>query len=416
MRILFLADAVFEDIPGGSRVVARELARGLTARGHEVTFLVPRQTPGTPDDEAQGGVRVVRYAGAGRPLDFVREGCRACARLWTGGPFDLVHTHFAYAAHGPLRAVPAGTPHLRSFYGPWDEEGWVADADARRLLPGLVKARVKRVLRHQVEAASLRRSRAVVVLSDHSRGEVRAFGYPDKGIHLIAGGTDVERFVPTEDKAAVRRSLGLPPDRTLLLSVRRLAPRMGLDKLIRALPAVIARHPDVLLLIGGQGPERERLERLVADLGMENHVRLLGFIPDDALAAHYQAADLFVLPTTALEGFGLVTTEALSCGLPVLGTAVGATPEILSRLDPRLVVPESSAPALASAILDFLEGGWGRSLSPALLRGLVLDHYQWDRHVEAVERLYGELAGRSPATRPAESLAESPTKNPSVLL
>ncbi len=402
MRILFLADAIFEDIPGGSRVVARELARGLTARGHAVTFLVPRQNLEAPDDEARDGVRVVRYPGAGRLLEFVREGRRACGRLWAEGPFDLVHTHFAYAAHGPLRALPCGTPHLRSFYGPWDEEGWVGDADARRRMPGRVKARVKRVLRRQVEAANLRRSRAVVVLSDHSRGEVRAFGYPDKDIHLIAGGTDVERFVPTEDKAAVRRGLGLPPDRALLLSIRRLAPRMGLDKLIRALPAVIARHPDVLLLIGGQGPERERLERLVADLGMENHVRLLGFIPDATLAAHYQAADLFVLPTMALEGFGLVTTEALASGLPVLGTAVGATPEILSRLDPRLVVPESSAPALASAILDFLEGDWGRSLSPALLRGLVLDHYQWDRHVEAVERLYTQMAGGDSAVGSAE--------------
>lgn len=412
MRILFLADATFEDMPGGSRVVARELAQGLAARGHGVTFLVGRQAPGAPDDEARGGVRVVRYPGAGRALDFVREGRRACARLWAERPFDVVHTHFAYAALGPLRAVPGDTPHVRSFYGPWDEEGWVADGAGRQGPLRAAAARVKRSLRHQIEAANLRRSRAAVVLSEHSRGEVRAFGYPDADVRLIPGGTDVRRFVPAADKAAVRRDLGLPAGRTLLLSIRRLDPRMGLDNLVRALPAVVARRPDVLLLIGGKGPERERLERLAADLGMGDHVRLLGFIPDDRLAAHYQAADLFVLPTAALEGFGLVTTEALACGVPVLGTAVGATPEILSRLDARLLVPGGSAPALARAILDFLEGGWGRGLTPALLRGLVLDHYQWDRHVGAVERVYEELVGRGPA---AYAAAE-PAEESSVLL
>lgn len=395
MRILFLADAIFEDIPGGSRVVARELACGLVARGYEVTLLAGRQAPGGMDDSRVGGLRVVRYPGAGNPLAFVREGRQACARLWAERPFDLVHTHFAYAALGPLQALPDGTPHLRSFYGPWDEEGWIADAAERRRPLGRAKARVKRSLRHQVEAANLRRSRAVVVLSEHSRGEVRAFGYPDRNIHLTAGGTDVRRFMPAKDKAVVRRSLGLPPDRTLLLSVRRLAPRMGLDNLIRALPVIAARCPNALLLIGGQGPERERLERLAAELRMEAHVRLLGFIPDAQLAAHYQAADLFVLPTSALEGFGLVTTEALACGVPVIGTPVGATPDILAGLESRLVTRDSSPSALAEAILAFLEGNWAQSLTPDLLHQFVCERYTWKRHVNAVEAVYEQTINQS---------------------
>lgn len=399
MRILFLADAVFADIPGGSRVVARELACGLTARGHEVTILAGRQTPGGADDFRLGGVRVVRYPGAGNPLAFIHEGRRACVRLWAERPFDVVHTHFAYAALGPLRAVPDGPLHLRSFYGPWDEEGWVEDTTGRLGPSGTAKARVKRSLRHQIEAANLRGNRAVVVLSRHSRGEVQAFGYPDRDTHLIAAGTDVQRFVPAKDKAAVRRSLGLPPDRVLLLSVRRLAPRMGLDNLIRALPAVTARCPDVLLLIGGKGPERERLERLTAELGMANHVRLLGFIPDDRLAAHYQAADLFVLPTSALEGFGLVTTEALACGVPVVGTPVGATPEILGGLDKRLIASGTNPEALTQAILGFLRGGWAAGLTPERLHRFVSESYTWERHVAAVEALYNSLVEEAASPR-----------------
>ena len=390
LRILFLADAVFQDAPGGSRVVARELAHGLARRGHDVTFLVPRQSPGPPDDEQTGGVRIVRYPGAGRVAPFVWEGRRACARLCAEAPFDLAHTHFAYAALGPLTALPRATPHVRSFYGPWDEEGWVEDSQRPAGRVGRLKARLKRRLRHQVEAANLRRSRRVIVLSRHSRDEVRASGYPDAHVRKVPGGADVGRFLPPADKAAVRRLLDLPQERCLLLSVRRLAPRMGLGNLIRAMPGVAALRPDVLLLIGGTGPEREPLQRLITELRMESFVRLVGFIPDDRLAAFYQASDLFVLPTLALEGFGLVTTESLACGVPVIGTPVGATPELLGGLDTRLIASGTGPAALAAALLGFLEGEWRRQLTPERLRRFVLDHYTWDKHVDAVEAVYRE--------------------------
>jgi glycosyltransferase involved in cell wall biosynthesis len=260
---------------------------------------------------------------------------------------------------------------------------------------GRLKARLRRRLRHQIEAVNLRRSRRVIVLSQQSRGEVRSFGFPEARIRKAAGGVDVARFLPSADKRAVRRALGVPEGRCLLLSVRRLAPRMGLENLIRAMPQIVALRPDALLLIGGQGPERERLQHLIGELRLDEHVRLVGFIPDARLAAYYQASDLFVLPTLALEGFGLVTTEALACGVPVVGTPVGATPELLAGLDTRLVAPGVTPDALVSAVLGFLEGDWKRELTPERLRRHVLDHYTWGRHVDAVEAVYGEVIGEA---------------------
>ena len=400
LRILFLADAVFEDLPGGSRVVARQLAQGLADHGHDVTFLVARQAADTPDDVRSAGIRTVRYEGAGQGRAFVRAGRQACARLWAERPFDIVHTHFAYAALGPLRAVPRSVPHLRTFHGPWDAEGWVEDsarlAEMRgrpwpRTAARALRNRAVRLLRHEVERTNLRRSAAAVVLSEQTRGEVLSFGYPADRIRKIPGGSDTARFVPAADRAAVRRALGLPADRRVLFTVRRLAPRMGLDNLITAMPAVVERHPDVLLLIGGKGPERERLAGLIAAHGLGEHVRLVGFIPEADLVSYYQASDLFVLPTVALEGFGLVTTEALACGVPVLGTPVGATPELLSGLDPRMVAPGVDSAALAAGLRGFLEGGWSAALTPDRLHRYVAEHYTWDRHVADVERLYAEI-------------------------
>lgn len=396
MNILFLADAVFADKPGGSRVVARELARGLAARGHRVTFLVGRQTPEPPDDETNGNIRIIRYAGAGQHKLFMDNGRAAAAKLWAEEKFDVVHTHFAYAAEGPAAACPDGALHIRSFYGPWDTEGYVEDTARVRAAKSpvhktkaVLQREVKRRMRHSIEANSLNRSHAVIVLSEQSRGEVREFKYPDDKMHLIAGGVDVERFTPpAEGKKAVRERLGLPTNRPILFSVRRLAPRMGLDNLVRAMQSVVAGQPEALLLIGGKGPERERLEALVNELGLTSNVRFLGFIPDEQLADYYRAADLFVLPTMALEGFGLVTVEALSSGTPAVGTPIGATPEILGALDRRLLANSASQADIAAAILRFLNGSWRGELTPERLHNFVLERYTWDRHVNAVEALY----------------------------
>ncbi len=396
MHILFLADAVFEDLPGGSRVVAREAAKHLACRGHRVTFLVGRRSQSPEGEKWHDGIRIVRYDGVGQCHEYLRRGAEACAKIWEETPFDLVHTHFAYAAVGPLHAVPKFVPRVRTFHGPWDEEGWIEDMAYAPSPIGRVKAHLKKHLRRLVETTNLRGSDTVLTLSDCFRAQViTRFGIPANSVHTIPGGTDVERFTPSTDRQAVRRRLDLPPHRRLLLSIRRLCPRMGLDNLITAMPAVIARHPDMLLLIGGHGPERERLERLIRELHLENSVRLIGFLPDDLLASYYQAADLFVLPTAALEGFGLVTTEALACGTPVIGTHVGATPEILQHVNPRWIVPGTSPEALAGAILNFWQHDLAPEHSPARLHEYVCCRYTWDGHVQQLEAIYADALAQS---------------------
>jgi glycosyltransferase involved in cell wall biosynthesis len=209
-------------------------------------------------------------------------------------------------------------------------------------------------------------------------------------IRLVPGGADIERFRPAADKAQIRRELGIAPDRRVLFTVRRLAPRMGLDNLIAAMPAVAAKFPNALLLIGGKGPEASKLTNLIASLNIGTHVKLLGFIPDELLAGYFQAADLFVLPTTALEGFGLVTVEALAAGVPVVGTPVGATPEILSELDRRLIATGTGPDSLADAICRFFDTTRPQELAPERLHQFVRDRFTWDKHVRGVEALYAE--------------------------
>jgi 2-polyprenyl-3-methyl-5-hydroxy-6-metoxy-1,4-benzoquinol methylase len=169
--------------------------------------------------------------------------------------------------------------------------------------------------------------------------------------------------------------------------------------------------PEVQLLIGGAGSLGASLQALVTARGLDRHVRFLGFVPDAELPRHYQAADAFVLPTRELEGFGLVTVEALACDTPVLGTRVGATPELLEPLDPALLFGETTAPAMATELAAFLERQRRDPAGAARLRAACRTHaetrYAWPCAVERLEQVLEGLTHRRAAPRAALSRCEA---------
>jgi glycosyltransferase involved in cell wall biosynthesis len=167
---------------------------------------------------------------------------------------------------------------------------------------------------------------------------------------------------------------------------------MGLDTLVLAFASVAAERPDLRLVIGGKGPLAGELEAQVRCLGLQEKVSLVGFIPEERLASYYAAADLFVLPTRMLEGFGLVTVEAMACGTPVCGTPVGGTQEILAGFDAGWLFRGTEAAELRDGLLDRLP----HVVSDAELRARCREHavanYSWDVLIPRLERLFFELA------------------------
>ena len=112
----------------------------------------------------------------------------------------------------------------------------------------------------------------------------------------------------------------------------------------------------MLLLIAGKGRLEGELQARITEAGLEDNVKLLGFVPDQHLAALYRAANISVVPTVALEGFGLITVESLASGTPVLVTPVGGLPEAVAGLSPNLVLPETGAKAIAEGLAGALNG------------------------------------------------------------
>jgi len=164
---------------------------------------------------------------------------------------------------------------------------------------------------------------------------------------IVSGGVDTTVFSPASREEA-RKQLNVSPSTRLVFTVRRLEPRMGLENLLEA-ARLLDDVPGLRVAVAGSGHGLE-LGALRDRLGLAARIELLGRVSDHDLALWHRAADLFVLPTVAYEGFGLVTAEALASGTPVVGSRVGATPELLEPLEPRLLARGTDPPALAEAI------------------------------------------------------------------
>jgi len=395
LRLLVVAHVSPIERRGGAVRVIREQCRRLKARGHGCLVLCREPWYEAPGETEADGVPVQHFqVSRAHTFSFflasIREARRAGARLLAQASWDAVMFHQPLSAYGvSALAARSGIPCAYFFHSPagveyqlrhrGDQLAWSVDLASPIL--------------RWVERRALQRATQIIVLSDFSRQELhKNHGEVRPPVVKIPGGVDCERFRPAADRGGVRKRLGLPPDGLLLLTVRDLEYRMGIDNLIRAMDAVMKEVP-ATLVIGGRGELQAPLTRLARHLRVDSSVRFAGFIHENDLASYYQAADLFVLPTRALEGFGLVTAEALACGTPVLGTPVGATPEILLPLDPGLLTRDASPEAIADGILSFARRSNLNGLRQRC-RAYTESHLNWERVVDGLEATLTQMIER----------------------
>jgi len=385
MRILHVHDFF---APGNSRF-AFDMDRLLAARGHDVHVLAAVAELGPADGAVLEGVTFHTYPhkpdlSSSKRLGYSNEMNRSMFGAAHGRHrFDLLVLNQPLCAMGVCEHPDARqVPKVYWFISPWAAEWKVSNPEAH-----LVSRLFNTSLRNRMENLALQASDAVFVESEFIRKELKAHHrkIPDAKVTLIPGAVDLETFRPlgTREQNRGRFGIGGGP---VALTVRRLVERMGIDLLIRA----AAEVPGLQVVIGGDGPLRGELETLARSLGVP--ATFLGYVKDADLPALYRAADLFVLPTRALEGFGLVAIEAMACGTPAMGTPVGAIPEVLGPL--KLVFDDVTPQAIAGGIRRFLAG---RDAGLAeRCRAHVAAHYDWSRVIEKAERVLVEVVREGP--------------------
>lgn len=400
MRILSIADVFFPDAPGGLGRVAWDVAKAMAKRGHEVGLLAGDRSAISRDgdlrEETIESVRVYRYS---RPHMSGLDPFRASKQIYDASialkltlqrtQYDVLHCHSIYTAHAAIGGAPF-MPVLQTVHSPAIQElayNWSNSGLVGRLT-GLAGTSAVRRMEGKAMAAAARRHAL-------SRFTIEQMGIEYGGklqdYTVIPHWADRAWF-RSVTKVEARQRLGWPPDEPIFFTVRQLRHRYGIDTAVEALaPLAKARH--CRFYIGGDGEERRSLTALVNNLGADQGITLMGRLSDDDLRLAYQAADVFVLPTRALECFGLIILEALAAGLPVIGTRVGAIPENLEPILPDWIIPPDDPAALRSKAGDYLNGSLRPPASSELIE-YVNEHFAEERVVARYEKLLAETLGR----------------------
>ncbi len=227
----------------------------------------------------------------------------------------------------------------------------------------------------QVLAAG-RGADGMLAVSGAMKRDMAALGLPEERIRVHRTGVDLDRFAPA-NRAAAKAALGVPGP--LVVSAGALIVRKGHDVVIEAMRDL----PGATLLIAGEGPERARLHALIARLGLEDRVRLLGAVPHAELPRLLGAADASALASSS-EGLANAWVESLACGAPIVITEAGGARELLTD-DAAGRIAERNPGAFAAAIGDLL----ARAPSPEAVRAAALP-FTWEANTAA---LYEHLSG-----------------------
>jgi glycosyltransferase involved in cell wall biosynthesis len=309
------------------------------------------------------------------------------SRLWSirdnfqktrlGKP-DAINLHFALYSFPILDILPKGVPVTFNFHGPWASES--QEEVVNKKLSVWLKEKI-------IEQSTYNRCDRFIVLSK-AFGQIlhQKYQVPWQKIHIIPGGVDINHFQNNLSRQEARIKLGWPTNRPILFTSRRLVHRMGIDKLLQAIAMIKAGIPDIWLAIAGRGHIQALLQQQARELGLENNVQFLGFVPENDLPVAYQAADLTVMPSQSFEGFGLAILESLACGTPVLCTPVGGMPEILQKFSPDLITEAITVESIADKLAQVMLGKLPLP-SREECRNYTIKNYDWTNIAQQVRQV-----------------------------
>lgn len=389
---------------GGQNVYVLHVAQALARQGHHVDVLTRRdQRSLATAVDLRPGVRVL-HIDAG-PAEFVPKeqllphmqafGDETLRLMRASHPYDVVHGNFFMSGLVGLRLQRRlGVPLVQTFH---------ALGAVRRLhqkeADKFPADRIELERRIACEAACV-----IAECPQDAEDLMRHCGVPRRRIAQVPCGVDLDEFTPG-DRLAARRRLGLPADEFIVLQLGRLVPRKGVDNVIRGAarlaPAGAGQRPWRLLIVGGESrepdeactPEIARLRAVAREAGAAAQVHFVGRRDRDELKDYYQAADVFVT-TPWYEPFGITPLEAMACGTPVIGAAVGGIQHTVADGLTGFLVPPNDPEVLAQRLEDLrcvpdLGVMMGRAGRVRVKR-----EFTWDAVATRLAAVYAQVAER----------------------
>lgn len=353
-------------VPAGMEMVVARLGRGLAGRGHEIGFTVLEFVGDVGETLRAEGFRVARVGSPGvRTIVFPTR----LTRWFREQRPDVVHVHSGAWLKAARAAALAHVPRVvHTAHGLLDVEPWHGPLFKRW---------------------AARHTDVVVAVSRplHAYLETEV-GLRSDAIRVIVNGIDPSVFAPGARSGAIRNRFGLSDDCTVIGHVARFSPVKNHACLVAAFAQTVRARPDTFLVLVGDGPLRTDIENRTRELGIADRVGFAGHCPD--VVPVYRDLDIFVLSSNA-EGTSMSILEAMACGIPVIATAVGGTPELLDHGRAGVLVPPSDPGALASALGAMVDDRAARVRFASIARERIRTSYSEESVLDAYERAYGWL-------------------------
>ncbi|MFJ2015793.1 glycosyltransferase family 4 protein [Streptomyces nodosus] len=359
----FLHNMALRTDPGRLVVYASTWKRGR--EGAEVTAAFDAEQPFTVVRDRT--TMLLPTPGATRrAVGLLRE--HGCTSVWFGAAAPLGLMAPALRRAGAERLVATTHGH---------EAGWAQLPAARGLLRRIGES-----------------TDTITYLGEYTRSRIASALTPQAAARMVQlpPGVDERTFHPGSGGDEVRARLGLT-DRPVVVCVSRLVPRKGQDTLIRAMPRVLGKQPDTVLLIVGGGPYERDLRRLADETGVADAVRFTGAVPWAELPAHFGAGDVFAMPCRTrrggldVEGLGIVYLEASATGLPVVAGDSGGAPDAVLDGETGWVVRGGSAEETADRVVTLLGDPELRRRMGERGRRWVEEKWRWDLLAERLKEL-----------------------------
>lgn len=353
------------DAPGGVRSHIADLAQTLIARGHEVSVLAPiDEHEDVPDWIVDGGRPVsVPYNGSVAKLSFGVKATGRVRRWIRDGDFDVLHVHEPLAPSLSLLACWVGRGPIVAT--------WHSSSERSRMLSA----------GFYIAQTAMEKVTARIAVSEDARRFL--VGHVGGDAVLIPNGVRVSDFV-TDD-----RLTAFDPERPSMVFLGRMdEPRKGLHVLVGALPEIVAKVPDLQVVIVGPGDIDEQRESL--DPSVRDNVVYLGRVSDTDKARAFASADIYIAPHTGGESFGIVLAEAMAASTAVLASDLPAFRNVLADGEAGRLFPTGDCAALAQAAVDLLTNAPAREALVAAGRLRVMD-FDWDHVVDDVLAVYDSV-------------------------
>lgn len=360
MRVLFWSSAFLPQI-GGIGVLAAQFLPAMRARGYEYVVTASQGDRSLPSSARRKGISVHRFPfwQSLANIDELVEVRQQVAELKRRFAPDLIHIN------GPGRddffhlvtasAHPA--PLLVTLHGEWVKE---ADAIVKRTL--------------QSAAWVVGCSNAILEKGQRLAPEI----VPHSSViyNAVAETLVVPAPLPTQSQR--------------LLCIGRLSKEKGFDLALTAFACIVNRLPDLRLVIAGDGPERRRLENQAVEMGLKDTIQFLGWVAPENVPGLINTATVVVMPSRA-ESLPMVALQAAQMARPVAGTRVGGLPEVVIDHETGFLVDKENPEALANAIAFLLDHPERATRMGQAARDRVQRDFDWERHVNAYDRLYNKL-------------------------